>query len=475
MIHSGLSPLEIKPPLVRLQSPPDKTETRILVVDDSMAARAGMKNMLSGENVHICLAADGQEALGKAMVQPFDAIVTDVHMPVMDGIELCRRIHSMPQTRSIPVIMVSGMDTDEAINQGFSAGAAAFLSKSEISRLLKKTVKESLTRNCFAKQHTILIVDDSSSIRQFVKDCLTNAGYQTLTAENGKTALQLLADEKPGLILSDINMPEMNGFDFHRAIRADPELASIPFVVMSTNKDYGHIARMIRQGAASYIIKPFEMDQLVILLEKVLSDQYLILLKEKERLDTERNDLLNSINSLISALEARDAYTRGHSEAVSKIASGMIAHSGADIEDVEAVAIGGKLHDIGKIGIRDTVLLKPGKLTEEEFFHVKQHPVIGKTILASIESLKSILPIVYSHHERWDGKGYPEGLAVENIPFWARITAVADTFHALTSDRPYRKGLSLEKALQIIEDVKTTQLCPESVDLFFDWIPYSGL
>ena len=139
-------------------------------------------------------------------------------------------------------------------------------------------------------------------------------------------------------------------------------------------------------------------------------------------------------------------------------------------EDVEIMIIGGKLHDIGKIGVRDSVLLKPDKLTDEEFDLIKQHPVIGAEILKSIPSFSKIMPIVYSHHERIDGRGYPEGLKGNKIHKWARMTAVADTYHALSSDRPYRKGMSQEKALEIIHDVRGTQLCPESVELFMKWL-----
>jgi response regulator RpfG family c-di-GMP phosphodiesterase len=291
-----------------------------------------------------------------------------------------------------------------------------------------------------------------------------------LVAPNGKTALELLGSEKPDLILSDINMPEVNGFELCKSVKQNPAFAFVPFVVMSDNKDKSHMNRMVQYGASAYIVKPFNIDQLVILIDRILSDHFTLILKEKERLESEHFLLLDSITSLISALEARDAYTKGHSIAVAQIAAEMLSLTGAGEEDIKTLKIGGRLHDIGKIGIRDSVLLKPGKLTDLEFHHIKQHPTIGKKILISIPSLSSILPVVYCHHERWDGKGYPEGLKGEKIPFWARITAVADTIHALISDRPYRKGMPLERALQIIQEAKGTQLCPKCVDIFFDWI-----
>jgi HD-GYP domain-containing protein (c-di-GMP phosphodiesterase class II) len=190
-------------------------------------------------------------------------------------------------------------------------------------------------------------------------------------------------------------------------------------------------------------------------------------MKEKERLDIEQRLMIESITGLVQALEARDPYTRGHSEAVGRILSELLKINGSRQSEVERARLAGRLHDIGKIGVRDSVLLKPGKLTDAEFSQIKKHPIIGARILGAIESLSDIHDIVLYHHERFDGKGYPHGLKGLEIPLLARITAVADTFHALTSDRPYRGGMSVEKALSIINEVKGTQLCPESVRLFW--------
>jgi PAS domain S-box-containing protein/putative nucleotidyltransferase with HDIG domain len=196
---------------------------------------------------------------------------------------------------------------------------------------------------------------------------------------------------------------------------------------------------------------------------------------EKRRMEAalreaERNQIIVSITGLVSSLEARDAYTRGHSESVANIILGIAGMVGASQPEIEMAVVGGRLHDIGKIGVRDSVLLKPGSLTDEEFGQIKQHTTIGPRILDSIPGLQpEVIDIVRSHHERFDGKGYPHGLRGKNIPRWARITAVADTYDALTSDWPYRRQLSREKAFEIIRSVRGTQLCPESVDLFFRW------
>jgi HD-GYP domain-containing protein (c-di-GMP phosphodiesterase class II) len=238
---------------------------------------------------------------------------------------------------------------------------------------------------------------------------------------------------------------------------------------MSTENDANNMKYMMRYGAAAFIIKPFNLEQLMMVLNNIFSYQFRLLLKERERLDAEQQLLIGGITSLVKALEARDEYTRGHSDRVAMTLAGLVKHDGGSQAEIDRARIAGRLHDIGKIGIRDNVLLKPDRLTEDEFTHIKQHPTIGATILKAIPSISDIVPVIFSHHERVDGKGYPQGLSNKDIPLWARMTAVADTYDALTSDRPYRKGMVHDKAVGIIQDASGSQLCETCVKLFFDW------
>jgi putative two-component system response regulator len=304
-----------------------------------------------------------------------------------------------------------------------------------------------------------------------VTQALEEAGFKVTAAENGKQALKCIGEHRPDLIISDVDMPEMNGIDFCKILHADPSLAVIPFVIMSANSDRSMMRRLLYLGAASYLVKPFNLEQIVITVERLLSDHFLILLKEKERLDTERKMMLDSITSLIAALEARDPYTRGHSETVAKLVEEMGRGMNIDAEGIESLAIAGRLHDIGKIGVPDSILLKPGRLSEAEFVVIRQHPTIGASILGAIPSIKPLLPVILHHHERFDGHGYPKGLKGGEIMLWARMTAVADTFHALISDRPYRRGMSHEQAMDIIEDVRGTQLFPDCVEALKESLP----
>jgi response regulator RpfG family c-di-GMP phosphodiesterase len=441
----------------------------ILVVDDSESVRFLIRTLLKPLEATIEVAANGLEGLNLVMGQAFDLVITDVDMPKMNGLEFSRSLKNIPTCRGIPVIMVSTFDSDPDIHRGFEAGVEAYLPKREVKDRLLPTVQRVLSKASFNHDRTILVVDDSSSIRRLVVEGLIDAGFKATTAENGIKALARIAENRPDLILSDINMPEMDGAEFCRRVKSDTRFSAIPFVVMSTHGERVHLKRMIDQGAAFYITKPFNLDHLVILIEKLLSDHFILLLKDRERLEREKELLLGGITSLISALEARDSYTRGHSEMVAKILMEMVTLTGASQDEIETANIGGRLHDIGKIGVPDGILLKPGKLTAEEFAVIKKHPVTGKSIIEPITSLAGVIPIVHFHHERWDGKGYPEGLSGNEIPLWARFTAVADTYHALVSDRPYRKGMPEARALQIIGEEIGRQFCPEAVDVFFQW------
>ena len=439
----------------------------VLVVDDSAVIRRSLAKLLRDLGANVTLACDGLQALETAREGCFDLVITDVEMPNMDGFGLCINLKKEEKTRKTPVVILSSLDSEKDIEKGFRVGAAAYVSKSEALNELPDILDKVVQKAEFHRSRKILVVDDSSTIRSVVVKALENAGFQVLSAENGLQALDVMKKVRPDLILSDIEMPVMSGIDLCRTVHKNENLSAIPYVVMSTQNDRAIMRRMLQWGAIAYLTKPFNVEQLVITIERLLSNHFLLLLKEKERLDTERNMLLASITSLIEALEARDPYTRGHSESVAEIVAGMAGLMGKNIEEIEMLRIAGRLHDLGKIGVPDSILLKPGRLTDEEYAIIKQHPVAGATIFAPIKTLKEIIPVILYHHERFDGKGYPEGLAGSRIPLWARVTAVADTYHALTSDRPYRKGMDEAKAFQILWDVRGTQLCPDCVDLFF--------
>lgn len=441
----------------------------ILVVDDSSSARFLIRDLLGPMEADIEEAVNGKEGLDRMMSKSFDLVITDVDMPVMNGLAFCRAFKSITACRSVPAIMISTLDSDQDISRGYFEGVEAYVPKGKLKTKLLHTVRRVLSKAMFRGNQVVLVVDNSLSVRHMLENGLTSAGFKVMTAENGSSALAEMENNPPDLILSELDMPGMNGIQLCRAVKSDERFSAVPFVVMSSSEERGQMKEIIDRGAASYIIKPFNLDQLVILVEKLLSDHVALLLKDRERLEMERTLLLGGITSLISALEARDVYTRGHSEAVATILSQMVAISGEGEDAIELAHMAGRLHDIGKIGVPDSILLKPGRLDNAEFEQIKKHPTIGKNILDSIPSLAPIIPIVHCHHERWDGAGYPLGLKGEGIPLWARFTSVADTYHALISDRPYRRGMPREDAVEIIRSERGRQLCPNAVDVFFTW------
>jgi len=275
--------------------------TKMLIVDDSAVVRKSLTKLLEEMGAHVTAAEDGEQGLEAALTKQFDLIITDVEMPKMGGYTLCLKLKNNPNTRGIPIIILSTQDSEEAIERGFQAGATAYLSKSEAMAQLKKTIGEVLDKSSFMHERTILVVDDSKTIRFLVDKGLSEAGFHVLTATNGKEALDMIKIREPDLILSDINMPEMDGIEFCKQVKADPDWAAVPFVVMSSHSERSLVRGMIDHGATTYIVKPFNLDQLVITIENLLSDSFLNLLKEKERLVVERKMMLKSVIGIVTA------------------------------------------------------------------------------------------------------------------------------------------------------------------------------
>ena len=439
----------------------------ILLVDDSLSYLAVLKQLLESIDAEIVCAVDGKKAIAIIKKMIINLVITDAVMPVMDGYELTRFLKDSKKTLHIPVIMISDYYSDDNIEKGFLSGASAFISKEELQENFLPLVKSYLDKSLNFHKRTILIVDDSSSICTLLKEELSMAGFGYMTAGDGSEALEILESVIPDLIVSDIEMPGMDGYKFRKSLLNNPKLSNIPFIAMSGRGHRSDVSRFSNLKAAAFMVKPFNTEELVIIIERVLSDQFQMLMKEQSYLTKEHDILLDTITSLARVLDARDPYTQGHSDSVAQITGMMVEAFGGSGIDIEMAMRGAKLHDIGKIGTPDSILLKPGKLTKSEFSIIKEHPLVGAEILEPIESLESIISIVKYHHERFDGSGYPDGLVGTEIPFLARITSVADVFDALISDRPYRKKMERAVAYKIIRDQRGTKLCPVSVDLFF--------
>lgn len=441
----------------------------ILIVDDSKSVLYAMDKTLRPIVGCIHTASNALDAQQIISDVHLDLVITDVDMPGMDGLELCSWIKNNPLTSHLPVIILSSRESDKDIDMGFKVGADAYVPKSTAAQTIVEKIKQVLDMVAMSRDRLILVVDDSQAVRTIMNEGLTKAGFRVELAGNGQEGLEKLEKVTPDLILADLIMPELNGVDMCREILGRPEFADIPVVVMSCVSDESLMHRMIQEGVTAYVTKPIGVNNLIQVLKRILSEQFHLMMLEQKRLLTERKLTLGSITSLVRALEVRDRYTCGHSESVAGIALGIAQQLGVDDVDMTRLHIAGLLHDLGKIGIRDNVLLKPASLTSDEFEHIKTHTTMVADILNPLPGMEEILIAASSHHERWDGSGYPRGLKGEEIPFLGRIIAVADVFDAMTSDRIYRKRKSPEFALKTIADGKGKLFCPQCVDAFFEW------
>jgi len=312
----------------------------------------------------------------------------------------------------------------------------------------------------------VLVVDDYAPNREGLRRLLERQGYAVTTASNGHDALEIVGRERPDLVLMDVVMPEISGVDVCAALKGDAETVLTPVVLISASHERDTRLTGLGAGADDFLNKPVDADELY---TRVRS---LIRLK---RLTADLESAESLFLTLGRIIEARDPSTEGHCERLAKYADALGRALDLEPAELEALNRGAFLHDIGKIGIPDRVLLKKGKLTRAEYLQMKQHPLIGDELCETVRSLEAVRPIVRHHHERIDGRGYPDALTGDQIPLLARIVSVVDVFDALTSDRPYRKAMSSDVAYRIMRTEAAAGWCePALVEAFID-LHLSGL
>ena len=326
----------------------------------------------------------------------------------------------------------------------------------------------------------ILIVDDEVEITEILADLLSEE-YDCIRAGSAEEALARLQENEFQLVISDITMPGMSGLDMIPHVK---EFAPDTVVVMISGMQTVESAiGALRLGAFDYLMKPFDLRQVEAVVKRALEHHDLVVAKQRyenhleelvEQRTIELDKALNSLEgayrstlkALTAALETRDSETHGHSERVVTYSLRLGREYGLSSEEMKALEFGSLLHDIGKIGVPDSILRKPAKLTEEEWVRMREHPLHGQQILRGIEFLQGASRVVAQHHEKWDGTGYPLGLRKEEIDICARIFSVADAFDAITSDRVYRRGKPYEAASQELDDWAGRQFDPKVVEAF---------
>ncbi|MEN8198661.1 MAG: HD domain-containing phosphohydrolase [Thermodesulfobacteriota bacterium] len=354
---------------------------------------------------------------------------------------------------------------------------------------------------------TILTIDDESLIRESFRFYLEDCGFNVLEAENGKVGINIIREKNPDLVLVDLRMPEVDGLEVLQFVQE--HYKDLPIIVISGTGYIGDAVEAMNRGAWSYLLKPIsDFNSLRYAVEQALEKSRLIAenksyrehLEEKVQKRTKdlehsnrllRDTRMQVILRLGKASEYRDKETGRHIIRVSCYTKILAAGLGFDDEEADIMSLGSALHDLGKISISDTILLKPGKLTDEEWAKMREHCHLGRELLKPLthddiqgfssqpnESLEGIFSdsellqmarvIAYSHHEHWDGTGYPEGLKGEEIPLPARIVAAVDIYDAIGSKRPYKDAYSEDKCLEIMRESSGTTLDPKVVDVFFD-------
>jgi len=327
----------------------------------------------------------------------------------------------------------------------------------------------------------ILVVDDEEVICSILARRLSREGYVCVTANNGREALRYFYKDPFSLIISDIKMPEMDGLELLKRVKAmNPKMMVI---VVTAYPDIDLAVEAMRLGAYDFIIKPADLDLMILSVNKALEkkrleDEISAYHSRLEKLVEERTSKLqqayrvlkkahlDSVKVLAEAIDAKDPYTRGHSDRVTRMSLKIAFQIGFTEDQLENLEYGALLHDIGKIGIKDEVLQKPTALNSKEYQYIQEHPLIGVKIVEGLDFFKDKIPVIRHHHEHFDGTGYPDGLVGEAIPLEARIIAVPDAFDAMTSARPHRGMMPLQDVLMELEKCKGTQFDPRILEIF---------
>ena len=348
----------------------------------------------------------------------------------------------------------------------------------------KMTKRHSIYADISVQDATVLLVDDEPVNLKLLSEILHVNGYHNIRSTTDPREVGILCDvHDVDLIILDINMPYLNGFEVMEQLREDEKKAEIPIIILTALIDSEICNRALRDGARDFLTKPFNHIEALsrirnalethLLYKQVRSNNERLEEKVRERTDEIYKTRIKVIRRLCRAAEFRDNETGMHIMRMSHYSTLLAQSIGMNKKKCEVILNASPLHDIGKIGIPDRILLKPGKLSSDEWEIMKTHTHIGEKVLEgdSCEFLDMARTIALTHHEKWDGSGYPNGLAGENIPLMGRIVAVADVFDALTSERPYKKAWHVDDAFALLEKEKGKHFEPALVDCFLGVIP----
>jgi putative nucleotidyltransferase with HDIG domain len=475
---------------------------RVMVVDDEKVIREILTDFLTSEGFIVTAVESGERAMEELENQRYDVVLTDLKMPGMSGIELLEKIRDM-KIDTI-TIMMTGFGTVETAIKAMKYGAYDYITKpfkvNEVVQIIRRGLeKQKLERENIQLKELMSLYQVSEAMSTSLSlDNILQIVLETTQQELDADAVGLILKQPPerGTQISEymthsLNPVDSDDEDYYGVIDEDGlfhYFQQQPYILIHGPKFRRLFKRLPqKKGLASFLSVPLKVrDELVGALNvysykknyKFTDGQakLLIILASRAAQAIENARLYENIQrtfretieGLVSALEAKDKYTSGHSRRVTEYALLIARALDLPEDEIERIDRAGLLHDIGKIGIRLEALNKPGKITTEEHEMFKDHTLMGKQILESIHFLREIVPLVMYHHEWWDGSGYPEGIKGEQIPLGARILAIADSYDAMTSDRPYRQAMSQDEAIAELKKYAGTQFDPALVDIFIN-------
>lgn len=491
---------------------------KILVIDDNEWIRDTLKQLLAMSGYQVDVADNGVAGLNKIKSKSYDVVLTDIQMPEVDGIELLKQIKEYDST--LPVVMITGFPTVDTAIQSMRQGASDFLTKpfryEQVSMVVDKLVKEkevgknglqadrsikqdktieSLNQRLDKKVKELSLlysISESMSVSQVSSNDIFKSivGVATELVEAESASLLVLDNVSNELIVEavkgngmnwkigstipvDKNAPLKDVMKGRHLIINGKKGRRKKVSIKGLNESHPSVFIPLKIkdsvfGALNVFNKlngrKFEQEDIKLL--QTLAKKASLNIENAVLYESMYTNLINTLQSLVSAIEARDRYTKQHSQRVTQLSVRIAEEMGCSQEEIDTIKFAGILHDIGKISISDSILLKKGKLTQKEIRIIQAHPIIGEKILRPLGLLPAERAIVRHHHERWDGKGYPDGLAGTEVPLLARIIAVADSYDAMTSNRPYRLAKDSKKALEELIRCSGTQFDKNIVDAF---------
>lgn len=462
-------------------------EANVLVIDSNHLSRMVLEDELKSIGCNVTLAASAEQGLELANSLRPDLITVDVALDTGNGVELLNSLKSSESTRNIPFIVITGMQDPIQKELALRAGAAQVMAKPFTHGRVGAFIKAHLKNVARQPGHLILVVEDSGTIRAITRHLLERQGHTVIEAVDGLRGWEELnrRANEIDMVVTDINMPNMDGRRLVEKIRVDERFQFIPVIVSTTISEKESMKLLLSLGADDYIVKPFSTEEFGARIQSHLrvkalyeelrhANQRLAQFNEtlekrvEERTVELRESNMDAIFSLATAAEAKDYDTGYHVHRIQYYSRALAHKAGLPQEECEEIGYSSILHDVGKLAIPDAILKKPAKLTAEEFEIIKTHTLHGERILASKPFFMLARTIARSHHEKWEGTGYPDGIAREDIPMAARIVAIADVYDALINDRPYKKAWPAPQAIDEIRKGAGQHFDPRLVKLWVE-------